>query len=67
MWSAGEGNSRLTMTQSGIDRPDLAKVLVRNLGDIVASPEPGSLALAGLGCLAVVLFARRKRTPLNSI
>jgi len=28
-------------------------------GDITAAPEPGSLALAGLGCLALVLFARR--------
>jgi uncharacterized protein (TIGR03118 family) len=30
-------------------------------GDIVAAPEPGSLALAGLGGLALVVFARRRR------
>jgi uncharacterized protein (TIGR03118 family) len=29
-------------------------------GDIVAAPEPGSIGLAGLGCLALALFARRK-------
>ncbi len=29
-------------------------------GDIVAAPEPGSLALAGLGCVALMLFARRR-------
>ncbi len=27
---------------------------------VVASPEPGSVALAGLGCVAVVMFARRR-------
>ncbi len=31
-------------------------------GDIVASPEPGSLALAGLGCVALLFVARRRRT-----
>jgi uncharacterized protein (TIGR03118 family) len=32
-------------------------------GSIVsAAPEPGSLALAGLGCLALVLIARRRAT-----
>jgi len=30
-------------------------------GDIVATPEPSSLALAGLGCLALGLFSRRRR------
>ncbi len=29
-------------------------------GDIVASPEPGSVVLAGLGCIAVVRMARRR-------
>ncbi len=30
-------------------------------GDIVASPEPSSLVLMGLGCLALALFSRRTR------
>jgi uncharacterized protein (TIGR03118 family) len=34
-------------------------------GEIVASPEPGSLALTGLGCFVLVLFSRRKRAPLT--
>ncbi len=34
-------------------------------GEIVASPEPGSLALMGLGCFALVLLSRRKREPIT--
>jgi uncharacterized protein (TIGR03118 family) len=34
-------------------------------GEITAAPEPGSLALTGLGCFALVLFSRRKRVPLS--
>jgi uncharacterized protein (TIGR03118 family) len=30
-------------------------------GDLVAAPEPGSIALVGLGCLALAWFSRRKR------
>jgi uncharacterized protein (TIGR03118 family) len=29
-------------------------------GDIVAAPEPGSVALVGLGCIALAWFSRRK-------
>jgi uncharacterized protein (TIGR03118 family) len=31
-------------------------------GDFVATPEPGSVVLMGVGCLALVLFARRRMT-----
>jgi uncharacterized protein (TIGR03118 family) len=34
-------------------------------GDIVPTPEPSSLALLGLGCLALALFSGRKRAPLT--
>jgi uncharacterized protein (TIGR03118 family) len=35
-------------------------------GDIVAAPEPGSVALVGLGYLALALFSRRKRAPIRT-
>jgi uncharacterized protein (TIGR03118 family) len=36
-------------------------------GDIVATPEPASLALVSVGFLALCLFSRRKRVPLTRI
>jgi len=34
-------------------------------GDFVADPEPGSLSLVGLGCLALGLFSRRRQAPVT--